>query len=84
MHQRRASAAPTKGSARIGKCAVEPCGRRSGSAGETSVSVLIRSGRPAAARTATAPPIELPTRWTGPRPSASMSLITVAASDLIE
>ena len=32
----------------------------------------------------TAPPIELPIRWTGPRSSASMSLITVAASARIE
>ena len=58
---------------------------RSGSAGETSVSVRTRSGRRAATRTETAPPIELPTRCdraAGPR--ASISRITVPASALIE
>ena len=48
------------------------------------MSVFTRSGRAAATRMETAPPIELPIRWTGPRPRVSMSLITVAASDLIE
>ena len=58
--------------------------RRSGSTGETSVRVRTRSGRLAAALMHTAPPIELPTRCTGPSPSASIRLVTVPASALIE
>ncbi len=44
---------------------------RSGTAGEISVSVRTRSGRRAATISEIAPPIELPTRCTGPRPDWS-------------
>ena len=57
---------------------------RSGSAGETRVSVLSRSGRRAATRIETAPPIELPPGAPGPRSRASISRITVPASAVTE
>jgi hypothetical protein len=64
--------------------AYRPCserrGSRNGMAGDTSVSVRTRSGRTPATRTETAPPIELPTRCTGPRPECSIQRITRSAS----
>lgn len=54
-------------------------GSRSGSAGDTSVSDLTRSGRVAATRTETAPPMELPKRWTGPSARDSTSRTTALA-----
>ena len=55
---------PIPGSATTGTPMVSRRGRRSGSAGETRVSVATRSGCAAATSTAIAPPIELPKRWT--------------------
>src|ERR1700753_2698633 len=70
---------PNFGTHRAGKRAVTGRTHRSGMAGETRVTVRIRSGRVAATRVQTAPPNELPTRWTGPRPRCSMSRATSAA-----
>jgi hypothetical protein len=53
-------------------------GRRSGSAGEMSVSVLTRSGRRAATLVLMAPPSELPMRCTGPRERLSSSEMTAS------
>src|ERR1700722_14527869 len=70
---------PNFGTHRAGKRAVTGRTHRSGMAGATRVTVLIRSGRVAATRVQTAPPNEFPTRWTGPPPRCSMSWITSAA-----
>src|ERR1700760_2849180 len=70
---------PNLGTHRAGKRAVTGRTHRSGMAGETRVTVRIRSGRMAATRVQTAPPNELPTRCTGPRPRCSMSRATSAA-----
>src|ERR1700761_4873228 len=76
---RLSSQEPNFGTHRAGKRAVTGRTHRSGMAGETRVTVLIRSGRVAATRVQTAPPNELPTRCTGPAPRCSMSRATSAA-----
>ncbi len=58
-------------------------GFMNGIAGETRVSVLTRSGRVPATCTAMAPPSELPTRWTGPRPPSSIQRTTRTAASAI-
>ncbi len=55
-------AGPTPGAAASARRIGNSLGRRSGSAGETSVSVRTRSGLAAATLVLTAPPIELPIR----------------------
>src|ERR1700744_4320544 len=76
---RRSSQEPNLGTHRAGNRAVTGRTHRSGMAGATRVTVRIRSGRMAATRVQTAPPNELPTRWTGPRPRCSMRRATRAA-----
>src|ERR1700753_3928575 len=76
---RLSSQEPNFGTHSAGKRAVTGRTHRSGMAGATRVTVLIRSGRVAATRVQTAPPNEFPTRCTGPRPRCSMSWATRAA-----
>ena len=53
-------------------------GRRSGTAGDTSVSVLTRSGWSAATYIEIAPPIEFPNRCTGPTSRPRMNRATAS------
>src|ERR1700742_950509 len=70
---------PNFGTHRAGNRAVTGRIHRSGMAGATRVTVLIRLGRGAAPRVRTGPPDEFPTGCTGPRPRCSMSRATRAA-----